>query len=61
MKPLPHRYTVRLTGGPSGHASVTADGLPDLPTAPPVDFDGPGNARSPEHLLLAAVETCVLF
>ncbi len=61
MKPLPHRYTVRLAGGPGGHASVTADGLPDLLTAPPLDFDGPGDAWSPEHLLLAAVETCFLF
>jgi organic hydroperoxide reductase OsmC/OhrA len=61
MKPLPHRYTVRLAGGPGGHASVRADGLPDLRTAPPLDFDGPGDAWSPEHLLLAAVETCFLF
>jgi organic hydroperoxide reductase OsmC/OhrA len=61
MKPLPHRYTVRLAGGPGGHATVTADGLPDLRTAPPLDFDGPGDAWSPEHLLLAAVETCFLF
>jgi peroxiredoxin-like protein len=61
MKPLPHRYTVRLAGGPIGHASVTADDLPDLRTAPPLEFDGPGDAWSPEHLLLAAVETCFLF
>jgi organic hydroperoxide reductase OsmC/OhrA len=61
VKPLPHRYTVRLPGGPSGHASVTADDLPDLRTAPPLEFDGPGDAWSPEHLLLAAVETCFLF
>lgn len=61
MKPLPHRYAVRLAGGPSGHASVTADGVPDLRTAPPLDFGGPGDAWSPEHLLLAAVETCFLF
>jgi organic hydroperoxide reductase OsmC/OhrA len=61
VKPLPHHYAVRLAGGPSGHALVTADALPDLRTAPPLDFDGPGDAWSPEHLLLAAVETCFLF
>ena len=61
MKPLPHHYSVRLAGGPSGHALATADGLPDLRSAPPLDFDGPGDAWSPEHLLLAAVETCFLF
>jgi organic hydroperoxide reductase OsmC/OhrA len=61
VKPLPHRYTVRLRGGPTGHAPATADGLPELATAPPAEFDGPGDAWSPEHLLLAAVETCFLF
>jgi organic hydroperoxide reductase OsmC/OhrA len=61
MKPLPHRYEVRLSGGPSGYATVSTSGLPDLRSAPPLDYDGPGDAWSPEHLLLAAVETCFLF
>lgn len=61
MKPLPHRYEVRLSGGPSGDATVSSSGMPDLRSAPPLDFDGPGDAWSPEHLLLAAVETCFLF
>lgn len=61
MKPLPHRYDVQLTGGPAGYAVVSSIGLPELRTAPPRDYDGPGDAWSPEHLLLAAVETCFLF
>lgn len=61
MKPLPHHYDVRLTGGPAGYAQVSAKGLPELRTAPPIDFDGPGDAWSPEHLLLASVQTCFLF
>ena len=61
VKPLRHCYTVRMAGGASGYALVTAEGLPELRTAPPLDFDGPGNAWSPEHLLLAAVQTCFLF
>jgi peroxiredoxin-like protein len=61
MKPLPHRYDVRLSGGPTGYATVSAEGVPDLRAAPPADFDGPGDAWGPEHLLLAAVETCFLF
>jgi organic hydroperoxide reductase OsmC/OhrA len=61
MKPLPHRYEVRLSGGPGGYATVSTNGVPDLQSAPPLDYDGPGDAWSPEHLLLAAVETCFLF
>ena len=61
MKPLPHVYDVRLAGGPTGYATVTVEGAPPLRSAPPLDFDGPGDAWSPEHLLLAAVETCFLF
>jgi organic hydroperoxide reductase OsmC/OhrA len=61
VKALPHHYTVRLAGSASGHAILTADGLPELRTAPPLEFDGPGDAWSPEHLLLAAAQTCFLF
>lgn len=61
MKPLPHRYDVRLTGGPAGYATLSEAGLPDLRSAPPLDYDGPGDAWSPEHLLLASVDACFLF
>jgi len=61
MKPLPHVYEVELTGSAEGYAKVSAAGMPELQSAPPVDFDGPGDAWSPEHLFLAAVETCFLF
>lgn len=61
MKPFPHEYDVHLTGGPSGYATLSTPGIPDLTTAPPKDFDGPGDAWGPEHLLLAAVQSCFLF
>lgn len=61
MKPLPHDYEVYLTGGPQGYATNSAAGLADLTTAPPSEYDGPGDAWSPEHLLLAAVSSCFLF
>jgi organic hydroperoxide reductase OsmC/OhrA len=61
MKPLPHNYEVALTGAPSGYATATGFGLPDLTTAPPAEYDGPGDAWSPEHLLLAAVSACFVF
>jgi peroxiredoxin-like protein len=61
MKPLPHTYAAQLSGGPEGYAVVSVAGIPELRTAAPADFDGPGDAWSPEHLLIAAVETCFLF
>ncbi|HZJ33027.1 MAG TPA: OsmC family protein [Vicinamibacterales bacterium] len=61
MKPLPHDYDVDLTGGPHGYATISAAGLPDLTMAPPREYDGPGDAWSPEHLLLASVSSCFLF
>ena len=40
---------------------VAATGVAELRTAPPADFDGPGDAWSPEQFLMAAVESCFLF
>ena len=61
MKPLPHRYVVRLAGGPTGYADLFAGSCPKLRAAPPAEYGGPGDAWTPEHLLLAAVEGCFLF
>jgi peroxiredoxin-like protein len=61
MKPLPHVYEVELSGGSAGYATVSAPALPEIRVAPPSEFDGPGDAWSPEHLLIAAVEACFLL
>jgi peroxiredoxin-like protein len=61
MKPLPHHYEVTLSGEPTGYALLSSEGMPPLRSAPPKDFDGPGDAWGPEHLLLAAVATCFMF
>ena len=61
MHPLPHHYDVQISGGPSGYAELSAARRPWLRTAPPIEFDGPGDAWTPEHLRLASVEACFLF
>lgn len=61
MKAMPHLYEARITGGATGYATVSAAGLPDLMAAPPADFDGPGDAWSPEDLLMASVVSCFSF
>jgi peroxiredoxin-like protein len=61
MQPFPHHYDAHLSGGQAGYARISSAGLPDISAAAPKHFDGPGDAWSPEHLLLAAVETCFLL
>jgi peroxiredoxin-like protein len=61
MKPLPHHYEVHLSGGPAGYALLSSPGIPGLSVAAPADYDGPGDAWSPEHLLLGAVQACFLL
>ncbi|MBI3401300.1 MAG: OsmC family protein [Acidobacteria bacterium] len=61
MQPFPHHYDAHLAGGPTGYVRLSTAGLPDISAAAPKDFDGPGDAWSPEQLLLAAVETCFLL
>ena len=61
MKPLPHSYEIALSGAPAGYATLSTKGVPPLSSAPPKEFDGPGDAWSPEHLLLASVLACFMF
>ena len=43
---------------PDGEVRLGGDGLPDLVSMPPPEFDGPGGYWSPETLLVAAVADC---
>ena len=58
MKPLPHSYYVNIASGPGSYAALASSGVADLATAPPLEFDGPGDAWSPEQLLVGAVASC---
>jgi organic hydroperoxide reductase OsmC/OhrA len=61
MHPYPHLYTVQATAAATGDVALTAAGLPALATAPPAEFDGPGDLWSPETLLSAAVVDCFVL
>ncbi|MEO8444258.1 MAG: OsmC family protein [Gammaproteobacteria bacterium] len=61
MQPYPHVYAASAAGLPAGAVSVTSAGLPALSTAPPAEFDGPGDAWSPETLLIASIADCFLL
>lgn len=61
MQPFPHLYRAQLSAGANGYGRLAGANLPVLDTASPVEFGGPGDAWSPEQLLLGAVEACFLF
>lgn len=61
MHPFPHHYHVAASGGESGSVRVRAQGLPELQTSAPPEFDGPPGYWSPETLLAAAVADCYVL
>jgi organic hydroperoxide reductase OsmC/OhrA len=61
MKPFPHQYFVSAALRPGASASLEADKLPGIVSAPPEEFGGPGNQWSPEALLTASVVDCFIL
>jgi organic hydroperoxide reductase OsmC/OhrA len=61
MKTYPHVYRVAAKGTPAGTFPVQSPDLPDIATAPPPEFDGPGGVWSPETLLVASVADCFIL
>lgn len=58
MHPFPHHYLVRASAAPDGDIVIHSDGVSQLATAAPAEFDGPGDRWSPETLLVAAAADC---
>jgi len=61
MHPFPHRYVVTAAVRPVGDVPLSTDGVRVIESAPPKEFDGPGNQWSPEGLLTAAVADCFVL
>jgi peroxiredoxin-like protein len=61
MHPYPHLYAVHARAEATGDVDLDAESLPTLKTAPPLEFDGPGDRWSPETLLCAAVADCFVL
>jgi organic hydroperoxide reductase OsmC/OhrA len=61
MHPFPHRYIVNAAVHPGGDVPLSAEGVRIIESAPPKEFDGPGNQWSPEALLTAAVADCFVL
>jgi peroxiredoxin-like protein len=61
MQDLPHHYLVSANAETEGNIALKADDLPQLVSAPPAEFGGPGDQWSPEHLLVASVADCFIL
>lgn len=61
MQDYPHRYRVTASGASEGDVILTSPALEPIQSAPPAEFDGPGDRWSPETLLVAAVADCFLL
>jgi organic hydroperoxide reductase OsmC/OhrA len=61
MHPFPHRYIVNAAARPDGDVPLSSEGMRIIESAPPKEFDGPGNQWSPEGLLTAAVADCFVL
>lgn len=61
MHPFPHRYRVTAQGADAGRVTLVHDGAPALESSAPAEFGGPGDAWSPEGLLVGAVADCFIL
>jgi len=61
MDTFPHRYTVAASADADSNVRLDSENLSSLPSAPPAEFDGPGDLWSPETLLVAAVADCLVL
>jgi peroxiredoxin-like protein len=61
MHPFPHHYIVNAEVRPVGDVPLSTEGVRIIESAPPKEFDGPGNQWSPEGLLTAAVADCFVL
>lgn len=61
MQDLPHRYRVTAAGPVDGDVTITGLGLPQLATAAPAEFGGPGDRWSPETMLVGSVANCFIL
>lgn len=61
MQAFPHHYKVVASAGAESNVTLSGADKPDLPSAPPAQFDGPGNLWSPEDLIVASIADCFIL
>jgi organic hydroperoxide reductase OsmC/OhrA len=58
--PFPHRYAAEIAWTHDRQASLTAPPRPPIVGDAPPEFDGTPDRWSPEHLLLSALNLCLM-
>lgn len=61
MQEFPHHYLVSANAETEGNVALKTDNMPQIISAPPAEFGGPGDQWSPEHLLVASVADCFIL
>lgn len=61
MQAFPHHYKVSANASEEGNVTLSGADKADLASAPPREFDGPGDLWSPEDLLVASVADCFIL
>ncbi|MCM2349240.1 MAG: OsmC family protein [Bacteriovoracaceae bacterium] len=61
MSTFPHIYHTKARGSKDSNLHLTAESLPSLEVAPPVQFGGPEGYWNPEAFFSASVSTCFIL
>jgi organic hydroperoxide reductase OsmC/OhrA len=56
-----HEYRTNVKWSGATNGELHSDGLPSLSFSAPVEFGGPGGQWTPEHMMVAAAESCTLL
>jgi organic hydroperoxide reductase OsmC/OhrA len=60
MQPMPHDYEATLERAGMAPAVIRAGARPAVAVGPPPEFGGDAGQWSPEHLLLSALNSCLM-
>lgn len=61
MQNFPHQYKVNASATDESNVTLSCSNKPAIESAPPTEFDGPGDLWSPEEMLVAAVADCFIL
>ncbi len=61
MREYPHHYKIAAEATADGDVILSGEGVCDIVSAPPKEFDGPGDKWSPESLLVASIADCFVL